>query len=420
MARLLIFKGKIKLGGIKMNKNVKIINLIMALMFVLLFSSITNASEIDIYFSYSDFEYAPYRVNFAGNFYLNFDRLLSPYGYWVIIKPVGRVWIPYVYRTWRPYYYGYWIYTVYGPTWISYEPWGWLTHHYGRWFYYPVYGWCWLPSYTWGPAWVEWNIYDDFVAWRPSPPPNLYNNYYYNNYEFSNYVIINAKNFFDKDVNRYKLIDLRVKEKNRIMHKAPDKNYFEIKASLRVNTVSLKKNYLNIEGNKAYYYTPDGQLNYVYQRIKTIKNVVPVSINETKDFKNKIMMNDDKFSVNTGKMNKEIDSSNIKQNNIYWEDNDRRYIENRYSEPLKNKNEGDNSVDLMRNRKKNIETRDLIDSEPNNEPNNNKMNFNKGELRNKKAPYTDEEDYFVKKPLNKSSDALDNNKIDKNHNFRRK
>ena len=58
---------------------------------------------------------------------------------------------------WAPYTRnGHWVYANVGWTWVSDEPWGWATYHYGRWVNLDGTGWCWVPGYTWAPAWVSW------------------------------------------------------------------------------------------------------------------------------------------------------------------------------------------------------------------------------------------------------------------------
>jgi hypothetical protein len=96
---------------------------------------------------------------------------LSPYGDWCDTDRYGRVWQPHgVDRDWSPYSDGYWSYTDAGWTWVSYEDFGGITYHYGRWIQLDEVGWCWVPGYEWGPAWVSWRRSDDYVGWAPLPP----------------------------------------------------------------------------------------------------------------------------------------------------------------------------------------------------------------------------------------------------------
>ena len=45
-----------------------------------------------------------------------------------------------------------------------------IVYHYGRWTKVEDEGWCWIPDYEWGPAWVSWRESDDYVGWAPLPP----------------------------------------------------------------------------------------------------------------------------------------------------------------------------------------------------------------------------------------------------------
>ena len=105
---------------------------------------------------------------------LSFDFFydqLAPYGEWEEVADYGYVWHPAdVAEDWAPYTDGYWSYTDAGWTWVSYEDFGGITYHYGRWVQIEGTGWCWVPDYEWGPAWVSWRKNDDYVGWAPLPP----------------------------------------------------------------------------------------------------------------------------------------------------------------------------------------------------------------------------------------------------------
>lgn len=113
---------------------------------------------------------APARSHARVSFSFFFDNL-DPYGEWVDVPAYGYCWRPVgVDRDWRPYSDGYWTYTDAGWTWASYEDWGGITYHYGRWAFLEGEGWCWVPGYEWGPAWVSWRSSNDYVGWAPLPP----------------------------------------------------------------------------------------------------------------------------------------------------------------------------------------------------------------------------------------------------------
>jgi hypothetical protein len=103
-----------------------------------------------------------------------FDSALSPYGEWIFIGRVGRVWRPYqtaVGFDFRPYLTGgHWVYTDFGWTFESDYDWGWAPFHYGRWLLDNYYGWVWTPDTVWGPAWVDWRFGGGYVGWAPLAP----------------------------------------------------------------------------------------------------------------------------------------------------------------------------------------------------------------------------------------------------------
>jgi hypothetical protein len=102
-----------------------------------------------------------------------YDSLASE-GIWIQTADYGYVWQPAVTDSdWAPYTNGHWVYTEDGWTWASNEPWGWAAYHYGRWVNLDGTGWCWVPGYTWGPAWVSWRYGGGYCAWAPLPPDSL-------------------------------------------------------------------------------------------------------------------------------------------------------------------------------------------------------------------------------------------------------
>jgi hypothetical protein len=103
-----------------------------------------------------------------------FYDALANQGTWIQTGNYGYVWQPRVDDpAWAPYTDGHWVYTEAGWTWVSNEPWGWATYHYGRWVNLDGVGWCWVPGYIWGPAWVSWRYGDGFCGWAPLPPDSL-------------------------------------------------------------------------------------------------------------------------------------------------------------------------------------------------------------------------------------------------------
>ncbi|MFN0062111.1 MAG: DUF6600 domain-containing protein [Myxococcaceae bacterium] len=103
-----------------------------------------------------------------------FEMELTPYGRWLWVPGVGRVWQPYsqiVGSDFVPYSTGgQWMNSSYGWTFRSNYSWGWAPFHYGRWHMASGYGWVWQPGYTWGPSWVTFRSAPGYVAWAPLPP----------------------------------------------------------------------------------------------------------------------------------------------------------------------------------------------------------------------------------------------------------
>lgn len=109
----------------------------------------------------------------SASFQTFYDSLGSQ-GTWIQSSDYGYVWQPQVTDPdWAPYTEGHWVYTDDGWTWVSDEPWGWATYHYGRWVNIDGTGWCWVPGYTWAPAWVSWRYSDDYCGWAPLPPDSF-------------------------------------------------------------------------------------------------------------------------------------------------------------------------------------------------------------------------------------------------------
>ncbi len=99
---------------------------------------------------------------------------LGSQGTWIQSTDYGYVWQPQVSDPdWAPYTDGHWVYTDDGWTWVSDEAWGWATYHYGRWVNIDGTGWCWVPGYTWAPAWVSWRYGDGYCGWAPLPPDSF-------------------------------------------------------------------------------------------------------------------------------------------------------------------------------------------------------------------------------------------------------
>ena len=117
-----------------------------------------------------------------------YEEELDQNGQWVYERPYGNVWVPNVsYADWRPYLYGRWVwYPVIGWNWVSSESWGWSVYHYGRWHWRFGLGWYWIPQNHWGPAWVHWWSDSSYIGWCPlswyNRPVVILNNRFYDRY----------------------------------------------------------------------------------------------------------------------------------------------------------------------------------------------------------------------------------------------
>jgi len=119
-----------------------------------------------------------------------YEEELDQNGQWVYERPYGNVWVPNVsYADWRPYLYGRWVwYPVIGWNWVSSESWGWSVYHYGRWHWRFGLGWYWIPQNHWGPAWVHWWSDSSYIGWCPlswynRPIVIVNNNFYDRHYD---------------------------------------------------------------------------------------------------------------------------------------------------------------------------------------------------------------------------------------------
>jgi hypothetical protein len=123
-----------------------------------------------------------------------YEGALQPYGTWQDAPAYGRFWRPSVAAGWQPYLDGQWVWTTHGWTWLSSEPWSW-TFHYGRWSYLPTWGWAWFPGSVWGPAWVRWVWFGDFIGWAPLSS--------FGGPVFNQFVFVRGRDFCSPRLRRY-------------------------------------------------------------------------------------------------------------------------------------------------------------------------------------------------------------------------
>jgi hypothetical protein len=94
------------------------------------------------------------------------------YGEWLWDDLYGYVWRPYIDNGrypwgWSPYYYGQWCSVGGQMFWVPQEPWGWVPYHLGIWQWDKKLGWVWMPGSLFAPAWVTWDFFFGYAAWRP-------------------------------------------------------------------------------------------------------------------------------------------------------------------------------------------------------------------------------------------------------------
>ena len=105
---------------------------------------------------------------------------LDSYGSWVDVQEYGHVWTPRApfSSRWSPYREGRWMWRGGDYIWVASEPWGWVPYHYGRWGFAEGIGWFWVPpprgAVYWSPGYVGWVRTDDYVAWVPLAPGEIY------------------------------------------------------------------------------------------------------------------------------------------------------------------------------------------------------------------------------------------------------
>jgi hypothetical protein len=147
-----------------------------------------------------DFERAtePYDVGM-------FDDLKF-YGTWHWVEPYGWVWRPIVVAEWQPFLYGHWIWSEYGWMWVSYDPWGWATSHYGFWVVDFIYGWIWIPDYTWSPCRCDWIMFDDYIGWAPMPPPGVRYRDPWEAYEDNPWITVPAGKFKSTNIGNFRTV----------------------------------------------------------------------------------------------------------------------------------------------------------------------------------------------------------------------
>jgi hypothetical protein len=143
---------------------------------------------------------------------VNDVQYLERYGEWFELAPYGSVWQPFVVSDWAPFSHGHWMWTNDGWAWVSYEPFGWLVYHYGFWDYQRGIGWFWVPGDAWSPARVEWYTFDDYCAWAPLPPPDVFWPAPWEPFDTDVWIVVGIDQFTDDNVGRRRIVEPRVRE----------------------------------------------------------------------------------------------------------------------------------------------------------------------------------------------------------------
>jgi hypothetical protein len=148
---------------------------------------------------------ASYEGNAGSQEPVNDVQYLESYGEWFEMPPYGSVWQPFAVADWAPFYHGHWMWTNDGWAWVSYEPFGWLVYHYGFWDYHPDVGWFWIPGDVWSPARVEWYTVDDYCAWAPLPPPDVYWPAPWEPFDTNVWVVVDIDRFTDDNIGSHRI-----------------------------------------------------------------------------------------------------------------------------------------------------------------------------------------------------------------------
>ncbi len=136
---------------------------------------------------------------------VNDVQYLESYGEWFEMPPYGIAWQPFVVSGWAPFYHGHWMWTNDGWAWVSYEPFGWLVYHYGFWDFRRGIGWFWVPDDTWSPARVQWYTFDDYCAWAPLPPPDVYWPAPWDPFDTDVWIVVEIDKFTDDNIGRRRI-----------------------------------------------------------------------------------------------------------------------------------------------------------------------------------------------------------------------
>jgi hypothetical protein len=175
---------------------------------------------------------------------INDVQYLESYGEWFEMPPYGEVWSPFVVSDWAPFSHGHWMWTNDGWAWVSYEPFGWLVYHYGFWDYRRDVGWFWVPGDAWSPARVEWYTFDDYCAWAPLPPPDVYWPAPWEPFDADPWIVVEIDEFTDDDIGRRRITEPLPRElakRERIRQQPPDIRIIREREKRNLDPVTIRK-----------------------------------------------------------------------------------------------------------------------------------------------------------------------------------
>jgi len=179
------------------------------------------------------------------------------HGDWMWHSYYGYVWRPdsnddYPDGAWQPFLYGQWRELEGLLFWVPEETWGWVPYHLGLWMWDYNYGWLWLPGLDFAPAWVAWDYFWGFYAWRPWALWDWYYAGYYGNWHSGRYQGQRGQfpDFYDLDEKRSKRIS-RVIRKNQLKKKGGTQFTIpkKLEDAYKRVTAALKKGDERIEGS---------------------------------------------------------------------------------------------------------------------------------------------------------------------------
>lgn len=326
-----------------------------------------------------------------------------------------------------PYSNGQWLNTEQGWYFKAPTPHEEIVHHYGRWINSPALGWVWVPGNVWAPAWVDWRVNDNYIAWTPVPPsirivageiPPVYVTEY-------DYVVVEKKYFFEPVIYKYTVYEpetiVLVKSmkrpkglvlvNNMIINRGPEIEIFDpvIISTIPVVKIHKVKDFKKIgfKEKEIYTYTP------VFKKIKN-KNQVkysyfkPEKFSTFKDAHNNFVITKEKNSAGNKNSNREIN----KENN--YKEKDSKFEFGWKKENNKNNDVKKNNKQKFEKSKDSYNEKVIKNDMPRQKIKNDDAPKKKNENRNEKF-----KNESIKKNENNKPDSQNRNKSDENRQNRK-